>query len=66
VFVGWSGGTMGKKVNKALHPTDAHRKEERKKEIKRNKFQKSQVCAAGGPCCRRDGCRAANVARGGE
>ena len=37
---------MGKKVNKALHPTDAHRKEERKKEIKRNKFQKSQVRAA--------------------
>lgn len=34
---------MGKKANKAQHPTDAFRKEERKKEIKRNKFQKSQV-----------------------
>jgi hypothetical protein len=36
---------MGKKLNKALHPTDAFRKEERKKEIKKNKFQKAQVCA---------------------
>jgi len=36
---------MGKKANKAQHPTDAFRKEERKKEIKRNKFQKSQVRA---------------------
>lgn len=34
---------MGKKQNKALHPTDAFRKEERKKEIKRNKFAKNQV-----------------------
>ncbi len=34
---------MGKKQNKALHPTDAHRKAERQKEIKRNKFQKAQV-----------------------
>jgi hypothetical protein len=34
---------MGKKVNKALHPTDMQRKADRQKEIKRNKFQKAQV-----------------------
>jgi len=41
---------MGKKQNKALHPTDAHRKAERQKEIKRNKFQKAQVRTGTQPC----------------
>eukprot|EP00281_Chroomonas_sp_CCMP1168_P004820 CAMPEP_0206266532 /NCGR_PEP_ID=MMETSP0047_2-20121206/30628_1 /ASSEMBLY_ACC=CAM_ASM_000192 /TAXON_ID=195065 /ORGANISM="Chroomonas mesostigmatica_cf, Strain CCMP1168" /LENGTH=138 /DNA_ID=CAMNT_0053694599 /DNA_START=53 /DNA_END=465 /DNA_ORIENTATION=+ len=36
---------MGK--HKALHPTDMHRKEERKKELKRNKQQRNQVKEVG-------------------
>ena len=35
---------MGKKKKEGLHPTDVFRKQERKKEIKKSKFQKAQVC----------------------